>query len=153
MTPHLKFCWLFLLAACGGDPLLERVAARSVTSGELRMHTVYALPPFTDAPMPVYLVVVNQGTLADTLVAASSPSSASVMVHGGGMEMLHALPVPAGDELELAPGGLHLMLAPPLDRRHVRGDSVSVTLRFALSGDVTLWAFVIDYAEVDAVRR
>lgn len=151
MPRHLKSLVLVLLLACGGDPLLERVASDTVTSGDLRLHTVFALPPFTDAPMPVYFTVQNGARVADTLLAAASPSSPSVMFHGDAMEMVQALPIPAGGEVVLRPGGLHLMLEPPLDRQRARGDSVTVTLTFARGATVAIQVPVVDYADVEAV--
>ncbi len=140
------------LAACGRpDPLLQRVRDVSVTSGGLQIHTIYALPPFSDAPMPVYFAATNGGSEADTLLSASSPSSAMVMFHGEGMREVGAQAIAPGDSLVLAPGGTHLMLSPPLPA-YVRGDSLKVTLHFARAGDVSLWAPVIDYDEVEAVR-
>jgi hypothetical protein len=122
-----------------------------VTSGELQVHTIYALPPFTDAPMPVYFTVANRGSAADTLLRVASPSSASVMFHGAAMEMLGAQPIAAGGSLAFEPGGTHVMLSPPLPK-FARGDSLEVTLTFAHAGQVTLWAPVIGYDEVDEVR-
>lgn len=151
MPRHLNLAILLVLAGCGGDRLLDRVASDTVTAGDLRLHTIFALPPFTDAPMPVYFSVQNGARVADTLLAAASPASPSVMFHGGEMEMVHALPIPAGGELALRPGGLHLMLEPPLDRQRTRGDSVTVTLTFARGAVVTIRVPVVDYVEVDAV--
>lgn len=153
MARHLNPFLVLILAACGGDPLLERVQSATVTSGDLTLHTTFALPPFTDAPMPVYLTIENQAIVADTLLAVTSPASGMAMLHGGGMEMMTALPIPARGEVALRPGALHLMLDPPLDRDYVRGDSVAVTLRFARGAEVKVWAPVIDYDEVDVVTE
>jgi copper(I)-binding protein len=141
------------VAACSSpDPLLERVRTSVVTSGELTVSRVYALPPFTDAPMPLYLTVTNAGAVADTLVGvAGGEGFPAPMIHGGSMAMVDRLPMPAGGALTLEPGGYHLMFEPPLPKR-VRGDSVQVTLTFAEAGTVSLWAPVIGYDEVDAVR-
>ena len=143
---------LFVLTACRqSDPLLQRVRDTTVTSGALTLHTIYALPPFTDAPMPVYFSVTNGGSTPDTLRSASSPSSAMVMFHGEAMREVGAQAIAPGDSLVLAPGGIHLMLSPPLPM-FARGDSLDVTLHFARAGDVRLWAPVIDYDEVEQVR-
>lgn len=151
MLRHLKPTVLLLLVACGGDRLLDGVASRTVTSGELHVNTIFALPPFTDAPLPVYFTVENTGSIPDTLLGASSTSSGSVRFHGAAMADLSLVPIPAGATLSLRPGGLHLMLEPPLDRDYQRGDSLSVTLRFARAGTLTLHVPVIAYAEADAV--
>jgi len=143
----LALTGLLMTVACG-DPVLRRVASDTVTSGALSVHTAYALPPFTDSPMPVYLTVRNAGPAADTLLGATSSASAHVMLHGSGaMDAAGSLAVPPGDALVLAPGGTHLMLQPPLPR-FARGDSVAVTLRFARAGEVTIRAVVVDYADL-----
>jgi copper(I)-binding protein len=139
-----------LLAACG-DPLIDRVQSSAETTGALTVHTVYALPPFTDAPMPVYLTIDNTAAIPDSLLEVRSAVSARVMLHGGGMEGLHALVVPAGGSLVLRPGQTHLMLEPPLPT-FVRGDSLQVTLRFAHAGELSAWARVIDYNDLDRMR-
>ncbi|HRX19130.1 MAG: copper chaperone PCu(A)C [Gemmatimonadetes bacterium] len=145
---------LGLAAACtGSDPLLERVRSAEVTIGDLDVARAYALPPFTDAPMPLYLTVTNRGATADTLVAVRGGEGfPAPMMHGSGMGMLDALPVPAGGALRLEPGALHLMFDPPLPPV-ARGDSIAVTLTFRRAGSVTIWAPVIGYDEVDAVRE
>jgi copper(I)-binding protein len=142
---------LVLLTACAGDPLLDRVASDTVTAGDLTIHTVFALPPFTDAPMPVYFTVENRALVADTLLVARSPATGTVIFHGGAMDAMDAIAIPARGELALRPGGLHLMLAPPLDLPYRRGDSVTVTLTFARGSTVTIGVLVVDYADVDAV--
>jgi copper(I)-binding protein len=136
--------------ACG-DPLIDRIESGSVTAGSLTIRRAYALPPFSDAPMPIYLTIDHTGPTADSLLGASTPAARDVMVHGGGMEGMHALVVPAGGALALEPGGTHLMLEPPLPR-FVRGDSVLVTLRFAHAGAVAIWALVVGYNDLDRLR-
>jgi copper(I)-binding protein len=147
--PH-ALIGVVLLAACG-DPLIDRVQSSAETTGALTVHTVYALPPFTDAPMPVYLTIDNTAAIPDSLLEVRSAVSARVMLHGGGMEGLHALVVPAGGSLVLRPGETHLMLEPPLPT-FVRGDSLQVTLRFAHAGELSAWARVIDYNDLDRMR-
>jgi copper(I)-binding protein len=139
------------LMACG-DPLIDRVESGSATAGSLTVRRSYALPPFSDAPMPIYLTIDHTGTTPDSLLGASSASAEHVTLHGGGMEGMHALAVPVGGSLILAPGGTHLMLEPPLPR-FARGDSLQVTLRFAHAGEITIWAMVIDYDDLDRLRE
>jgi copper(I)-binding protein len=152
MRPALLLPVLLLLA-CSGDPLLDRVASSRVSVGELELTAIYALPPFTDAPMPVYFQVTNRGVFPDTMVAATSPITGMAMLHGGSMDHRMAVVIPAGETVTLEPGGLHVMLEPPLTVRPVRGDSAAVTLRFARAGSVTVQVPVIGYDETDAVRR
>ncbi len=65
----------------------------------------------------LYLRIHNRGQSDATLVAASSPAAREVAFHrtvtGDGMARMKAvesLHIPAGKTLELAPGGLHIML-------------------------------------------
>lgn len=146
----LGLIWIVSLAGCG-DPLIRRVASASVTSGPLTIHSAYALPPFSNSPMPVYLTIDNTAAAPDSLLGVTSPASNHVMLHGGRMEGMAALEVPANGSLGLRPGETHLMLEPPLPRS-ARGDSVQVTLRFAHAGEVTIWATVIDYNDLDRMR-
>ena len=89
----------------------------------------------------IYLTVENRGAVADRLVAARSPRGAVEMhamrMDGGVMRMRATpdVPVPARGRVDLAPGGLHLMLvdpAPPLKA----GERVPVTLTFERAGAV-----------------
>ena len=90
-----------------------------------------------------YITIANSTGVADKLVNASSPASASVEVHtmsmaGGVMSMRQisdGVAIPAGGKVAFAPGGLHLMLVGlrvPLKA----GDKVALTLLFAKAGKV-----------------
>ncbi len=90
-----------------------------------------------------YLTIVNKGSAADKLVAASSPASERVEIHemkmeGGVMKMQEVaggLAVDAGKSVALAPGGYHLMLM-GLKAPLKEGDKVPVTLTFEKAGKV-----------------
>lgn len=154
LARRLCRCWpiVILLGGVGcGDPLLDRVHTDPVTSGGLTIHTRYALPPFRDAPMAVYLTIDNTATIPDSFQRAESPLSREVMLHGAGMAMVSALEIPAGGSRTLAPGGQHLMLEPPLPMLG-RGDSVQVTLHFARAGPIPVWVVVIGYDDLDRMR-
>ncbi|WP_374450268.1 copper chaperone PCu(A)C, partial [Stella sp.] len=89
-----------------------------------------------------YMTLRNRGAAPDRLLSAASPAARAVELHamamdGGVMRMrpAPAAEIPAGGELRLAPGGLHLMLvdlAAPL----AAGGEVPVTLRFERTGEV-----------------
>lgn len=90
-----------------------------------------------------FLKLTNGGP-ADRLVAASSPASKTVELHtmrmdGDVMRMreVEAIELPAGQTVELKPGGLHLMLM-GLKAPLKAGDSVPVTLKFEKAGEVTV---------------
>src|SRR5205814_9740392 len=81
-----------------------------------------------------YLTIVNNGSVADRLVAASSPVAETVMFHQSGddngvmrMQMLPTVDVPAGGSVTLKPGAVHLMMA-PLKGQLAEGQTFPLTL-------------------------
>ena len=94
-------------------------------------------------PAAGYFTLSNGTAESRTLVGASSPACARLMLHHSGheggvdrMTMVERLTVPAHGKVEFAPGGYHLMcLSPSEDVRP--GGSVPVTLRFADGGTLT----------------
>jgi copper(I)-binding protein len=83
-----------------------------------------------------YLAIRNQGPRPEALVAVESEVADTVELHdvsmaGGVMRMrtVGSVAVPAGGQVALEPGGLHVMLV-GLDRALAEGDSVPLVLRF-----------------------
>lgn len=92
----------------------------------------------------VYLTVRNAGGAPDTLLGAASPVAERVEIHesyleGDVMRMREVGPlaVPAGGEVALRPGGLHIMLV-GLRESLLEGDTLSLVLDFRRSGSVHL---------------
>ena len=85
----------------------------------------------------VYMVLANGGAAADRLVAAQADVSNAVEIHetkmeGDVMRMAQVeggIEVPAGGQVELKPGGYHVMLI-GLTRDLAVGDTFPVTLEF-----------------------
>jgi copper(I)-binding protein len=137
-------------AACDRPPdggAAERTGALSVTEA-------YAAAPVTDESAVVYLTIRNGTRVADTLVGAATSIAAAAGVHRempmGAMTRMESagpIAVPAGGQLRLAPGGLHLMLE-RLSRRPRAGDTIDVTLTFRHAGAVRVRVPVIPYADV-----
>ena len=78
-------------------------------------------PPMPMPMMGGFATVRNPCEAPVRVVGASSPSFGSVELHEttrvdgvSRMRHLHALDVPAGGSVQLAPGGLHLMLMQPV---------------------------------------
>jgi copper(I)-binding protein len=93
-------------------------------------------------------MVIEGGAKADRMLGASSPRAAMIDLHtveeqGGVAKMrpIEAIDVPAGERVELAPKGTHLMLM-GLDGPLVAGQSFPVTLRFATAGEQTVTVLV-----------
>lgn len=94
-----------------------------------------------------FLTIMNTGDSDYRLVAASSPVAERVELHTMTMdgdvmrmrELEDGIALPAGEMVELAPGGLHVMFI-GLSGPFVAGEEVQVTLTFegGLSQDLTL---------------
>lgn len=106
---------------------------------------------FTRATLPNapvgggFMVLSNEGTEDDRLIAVSSPIAKESQIHqmaleGDVMKMREledGLAVPAGETVTLEPGGYHLMFM-GLNGPIAEGDAVPVTLTFEKAGEVTL---------------
>ena len=151
-TSFLFIVFMFLLAACGPR--------------ELTVSNAWARPALAGNNGAVYFVIQNPGA-DDTLLSAAADAAGTVemhmtmMVEGDTMEheMDHSMsgsdagtvpeaqvmrmvkqenvPVPAGEKVEFAPGGLHVMLI-GLNADLVVGDTIEVTLSFEKAGEITL---------------
>jgi copper(I)-binding protein len=93
-----------------------------------------------------YLTIANGTNADDRLTSASSPRAARVEIHemsmdGDVMRMrtLDTLPAPAGEDVALAPGGMHLMFF-GVTQPFVEGEEIAVQLTFEHAGaiEVTL---------------
>jgi copper(I)-binding protein len=126
---------VLLAAACAASE--PRIAARGAWARATLAAAAEEAPP-PASPGVVYLVLTNEGGRADRLVSAATEVATVVELHetrveGDRMRMVHlteGAEIPAGGQLELRPGGMHLML---IDlARHLRaGESFPLTLRFA----------------------
>jgi copper(I)-binding protein len=118
-------------------------------------------------PLAAYMTIANALSQDDALVGAESPAFGKIELHetvpadssmepgmgsmaphgttespapgGEAMTMrpVEAIPIPAGGEQALVPGGYHLMLMEPRGEIAV-GDVVSLTLRFRSGATVTV---------------
>lgn len=109
--------------------------------------------PFSRASLPNqpvgggFFTVTNTGSEDDRLIAAStSPERADHMeIHEMAMdgqvmkmrELPDGLPIPAGETVELKPGGFHLMMM-GLKQPLVEGESVTVSLTFEQAGTIEI---------------
>ncbi len=134
-----------MLAACGdggsGDPAQAVAAEPVATGGCIRL-------PAVPGQLAAGYLTLRGGRTARTLVVIASPRAARIELHrsmAGASGMMHMqpvprLPVPAGERLVLAPGGLHLMSFGLAARP---GDRVPLSLRFAEGGTLAVTAQAI----------
>ena len=107
-------------------------------TGAMMVHDVRAnAVPLAGGNGAIYFTVMNGTAQADRLVAVESGVAASTTLHesisDNNVVRMEARPdgfaLPAGDSVELAPGGKHVMLM-NLKQPLVEGEQITVTLRF-----------------------
>jgi copper(I)-binding protein len=118
------------------------------TSGpDITIENAWGRPsPKVAAAGVFYLVIKNQGDVGDKLVVGESPACGVVELHesymteDGAMGMRPVeggfIEVPAGGEVELKMGGLHIMCIDKLEDFN-EGAVFPLTLNFEKSGNIT----------------
>ncbi|MCG6122635.1 MAG: copper chaperone PCu(A)C [Microvirga sp.] len=92
-----------------------------------------------------YMRITNNGAEADRLIGGSTSVASRFEVHSMKMvdgvarmaEVSGGLEIPAGETVELAPGGFHVMMM-DLSAPVAEGSNVSGTLVFERAGEVTV---------------
>ena len=121
------------------------VQAEPVRQGDLEVDAAWARASIgTSRPGAAYFTVRNLGDEADRLTGLSSPVSAMPMLHEttlseGVSRMAHveAAEIPAGGELTLESGGMHVMLM-ELTTPLKEGATFPLTLTFESGGEITV---------------
>lgn len=127
-----------LLAACDSGGGAPEIAVSDAWARETRTGSTAA-----------YMTIANRGSGADRLVAVSAtpPVSATLheTTHDGGISRMRPLSddleIPAGQSVEMRPGGTHLMVT-GLEAPLTAGESLPLRLRFERSGERTIEAEV-----------
>ena len=105
----------------------------------------WARPGFRGDNSAVYLIINNQTNQGDGLIGANSDVAGGTEIHLSKMDAAGTMTmerqdlviIPAKDSIELAPGGLHIMLV-ILGKDLSVGDTFPVTLEFQRAGDITI---------------
>lgn len=114
-----------------------------------------ATPPGSSVAA-AYLVIDNQGSRSDRLLALTSPRADRVEVHAtvhegdvARMRRVDPLHLAARERLTMEPGGMHVMLiglTAPLSA----GERIPLLLRFELAGELRTELRVFDAGTTDA---
>lgn len=124
--------------------------AHAYAKGGLKIGHPWARPAPAGAPAAGgYLTIANGGDRPDRLVSASTPDAARVefheMIMKGDVMLMRPLAgglvIPAGQTVELKPGGRHVMFIGPRTP-FTLGRHVPVTLRFERAGEVKVEFYV-----------
>lgn len=97
----------------------------------------------------VYMVLANSSATPDRLLSAAADVAGAVEIHESSMDgdvmrmqqLTDGIEIPANGQVELKPGGLHVMLI-GLTRDLNPGETFPVTLQFEQAGAVTVEAEV-----------
>jgi periplasmic copper chaperone A len=137
---------VLILTACGASagpastgPAAPTVATAVGGSGIVVSGAWLRLPVMAEGPGAGYLLIRNSGP-EDKLIAVVSDVAVQVELHqsmasGGMMQMMPVefIPVPAGGQTELKPGGYHLMFL-NLKRTIKVDDKLTLLLTFEKAG-------------------
>ena len=135
----------FLLAAALILSAPAVMACETVTIGDLTIEHAWSKATIgAGRPSVFYVEITNGGSVDDALIGIATPAAGMPMLHetvvqDGIASMPHAMsiPVPAGQNVQLSPGGYHGMLM-GLTTALKEGDSFPVTLSFEKAGEVTV---------------
>lgn len=120
-------------------------ACETVKIGDLTIEHAWSKATIgAERPAVFYVEITNAGSSDDALVGIATPAAGMPMLHetvvtDGVASMPHAMsvPVPAGQMVQLAPGGYHGMLM-GLTTALKAGDTFPITLTFEKAGEVTV---------------
>jgi len=157
MTPPRKRMTSHSLRVLTGVSLAAFIAqgasAAETCSGSICIANLWTrATPHGAQNAALYFSIANKGNEADTLLGATTPAAAHVMIHqtthSGGMakmRMAHTLSIPAKGGLAFAPGGYHVMLT-GLKTPLREGATAPLTLNFTKAGKISLVVPVLNIA-------
>ena len=133
-----------LLSACG-----------TAATGDIEVHDPWVRPTAQGENAAVYFQIHNHSNSADELISASSNVSDNVEIHESKMEndvmtmnMVSSIPLGAGEEVNFAPGGYHIMMV-GINKELKAGDHIGVILHFKNHEDIVINVTVGENAPMD----
>jgi copper(I)-binding protein len=133
---------LLLLAVAGCS------SSGGATGGKLTVTGAWVRVPATPDQTAAYLTVTNGTSNEDALVGVSTTAATSASLHETttssgmtGMQMTASVKIPAGQTVELKPGGYHIMLMGVIGDLKA-GSTVELVLTFEHAGVVKVTAEV-----------
>lgn len=143
MNKALVLCAALFAAACGQTQSPAPTAPQEAAA-TLELRDAWAAPTPGGVDVSAgYLTIANGTSAEDHLITASSARAERVEIHemtmdeAGVMRMraVNSLAVPSGEEINLGPGGLHLMFF-GVTQPFALGEEIPVTLTFANAGAI-----------------
>jgi len=135
---------VLLLSACGSGN----------TSGKLEVRDYWARGAVKGNNGAAYMMINNGLAQDEELIGVSSAVANAVEIHSSKVEndVMQMTPqksvlLPAGEDVEFKPGGLHIMFV-GLEQDLNVGDEITLTLHFKNHEDITLTVPVKDTADM-----
>lgn len=136
-----------LFAAACGAPAGQTSAHESPAAASATLliedQWAAATPQGVDAAAG-YLTIANRTNADDRLLSATSPRAARVEIHGMTMDgavmqmrAVDGLVAPAGEEVTLGPGGMHLMFF-GVSQPFAEGEEIPLQLTFETAGVINV---------------
>lgn len=130
----LVFLLIFLLTSC--TPATSGKSAIEVSNVSVHLFG-------GDVPAVGYMTIKNNGSVNDRLLGVMTDVAGQTMLHQSSvdangvasMNMIGTLDIPAGGQVDLKPGGYHLMLM-ELNPDLKAGDTITLVLQFEQAGTV-----------------
>jgi copper(I)-binding protein len=137
--------WRFALVGAAVVFISGMAAAETYSAGGLQIGNPWARATPKGATVGAgYLTITNKGAEADRLIGGSAAPAARFEVHNTVMEkgvarmrQVTGLEIKPGETVELAPGGMHVMLM-GLKQPLRQGQTVKGTLVFEKAGRVVI---------------
>ncbi|MDZ4721360.1 MAG: copper chaperone PCu(A)C [Roseiflexaceae bacterium] len=147
------FPLLFVCVACGNAQPNPSVGSLQISDVWVRPAQVMAGDMAMDMSSAIsgaYMTIKNTGGTADTLLMVQGDIAAALELHSmtetnGVMQMrpVERVEIPANGEVQLTPGGMHVMLI-GLKQDLKPGDSIPLTLQFEKAGTIQVIATIRD---------
>jgi len=125
------------------------------TLGDIEVHLPWVRPTSKGENAAVYLTLHNHASESYELTGASSNVADVVEIHESRLEndvmqmnMLSSLPIAAEEEINFAPGGLHIMLV-NIKQELVLGEHIGIILHFKNHEDIVVEVHVEDVVPGD----
>lgn len=120
-----------------------------VTHGDLKFDKAWTRPATTGGTIGAFVSITNAGKQADALIEANSPVARFGEIHETvkindvmKMQRTMRIEIPAGQTVELKPGGYHIMLITLMSDVKA-GEKIPMNLVFERAGKITITAEVI----------
>jgi len=128
---YLVLALAILLSACSAP-------------GDIEVHQAWVRPTAQGENAAVYLTTHNHSSSDDELIGATTTVSDVVEIHESKtedditkMNMVQSLPIAADEEINFAPGGLHIMLN-DVKQELVLGEHIGLILHFKNHEDIVV---------------